>query len=63
MPLSIQTTERAISNSFLRRELENRLVAASYEVAPHMNDHDRLHFVQEMLSTLSAEDAAAILGH
>jgi hypothetical protein len=56
-------TALVVSNDFLRREVENRLVEASFEVAPDLDDMERVSFVQCMMSTLSADDAAAILGH
>lgn len=51
-----------IQNPALRREIEHRLAVASYEVAPEMNDSDRVIFMDEMLEALSPDDVAAILG-
>jgi hypothetical protein len=54
-------TITVIANNVLRREIEHRLIVASFEVAPQLTDHERVAFVEEMLSTLSTDDAAAIL--
>lgn len=45
----------------LASRLRGRLSQAAYEVAPELNFAARVHFVDEMLLSLSLDDALAIL--
>jgi len=50
-----------VANVQLKREIETRLIEASFEVAPEMSDTERVAFVRNMMASLSVDDAAAIL--
>lgn len=45
----------------MRREIEAQLLDASYEVAPMMNETERVEFLLEMMTTLSPDDMLAML--